>query len=160
MLATLAIEQLEAQTSMGAMEWLFQISLVFCRVVILTVWVGTSRRDPTFGIVGRQVNQTKNMRQHSHLRASRLLPCPLGPDRPQTNISVPRPQQRFIKERHSPQSRTTIGAIEGMLSTRNSCSSTRSCPIRSYRTRASGRKYDRWMRSDARRVWGESARSI
>ena len=56
MLATLAIEQLEAQTSMGAMEWLFQISLVFCRVVILTVWVGTSRRDPTFGIVGRQIN--------------------------------------------------------------------------------------------------------
>ncbi len=53
-----------------------------------------------------------------------------------------------------------MGAIVGMLKTRNSCSSTRSCPIRSYRTRVSGRKYDLWMSADARRVWGESARSM
>ena len=44
---------------------------------------------------------------------------------------------------HLPHKRTTMGAAIGMLSTRNSCSKARSCPTRSYRTRASGLKNER-----------------
>lgn len=53
-----------------------------------------------------------------------------------------------------------MGAMEGILSTRKSCSITLSCPMRSYRTRVNGRKKERCMRAEVRRVCGELARSI
>lgn len=69
------------QTSWGSIEWLFQMSRVSCRVVMLTVCVGTSRSAPT-GSDSCQFQiflETQKVHKCSHFRARRLFPCPLGP---------------------------------------------------------------------------------
>ena len=91
-------------------------------------------------LIGESDHFFHSSKKDLHFLASKLLPCPLGP---QSNITIG----------------AAVNSLERMLSTRNICSSTRSCPITSYRTLVNGRKNDRWMSAEDLFVCGASARS-